>query len=139
VESLVNQVRWTVATLVAPPTSSLAPAVLRGDELVPIVDSSQPATLLFETDDIDINFIIQEEPDKTITLTGQILTDVAITEGEIKIAMQGPTTLPRTVPVSDVGEFTIESLVPGTYQLFISLTDQIIAIPNLVLDYVHIR
>lgn len=134
VEAIAEQIKWTVATLVSPSTSQLVPAALRSDEVTPALDSAHPSTLLFEADDIDLNLIIQKESDRTITLGGQILASSSLVNAYVKIVSADPQFVPIQVQVNDVGEFTIRGLISGTYQLHLTFSKNIIAIPNLVLE-----
>ncbi|MEZ4734719.1 MAG: hypothetical protein R3E79_47110 [Caldilineaceae bacterium] len=129
----VEQVTWTIATLVTPTAVTLAPAALRADDLTPLLDATHPSTLLFATDDVDLNLLVQPAVDGTITVSGQILAADVLDQAQVRVASEDPALTPVTAPVNEVGEFTLVGLAPGAYQLFLTLPDQVIVIPSFVL------
>lgn len=133
VEEVIQQLRWTVATLVNPSSTSFSPMALRNDVGIPPIDVSHRITMLFETSQHDLDILIQKEEDGTITLTGQILTAASLVDAQVKLFSADIKFTSVQKFVNNAGEFTVEKLVAGTYQLLIVLSDEVIAIPNLIL------
>lgn len=127
-QGALEQFRLVVANLLTPPTPQLAGVALRGDS--DPASSATPQSLFFEAEETAISLLIQKEITGTLLLSGQLLTIQTSSRSTVKLIPQALDTTPTAVEADAIGNFTFPQLHPGSYQLQITLEDQLIVIPT---------
>lgn len=123
-QTLAEQMHLVVAQLIAPASPQLATVAFRGET---------PTTLLFETPDATISLLAQSEPDDSLTLAGQIFTPEPMVNAHCKLISADAEGVLQQVSVDSTGNFVVDQLPAGAYQLIITHPGQSIIIPNLVI------
>jgi hypothetical protein len=126
-QGAVDRLRLVVADLLTPPTPQLAGIALRSDS--DPATHAAPQSLFFEAGEAAISLLIQKEVTGALLLSGQILMVNPNSQGSVKLIPQAPEPPPSTVQADVTGNFAFSQLHPGSYQLQITLADQLIVIP----------
>ena len=131
IQTLADQMRLVIATLVTPLTPQMATVALRG--ATPTLATESPHTLLFEAEGADISLVVEKSASGLLNLSGQIfsLESAAPTGG--KLVAANPTLAPLPIAVDEAGTFVLNEIPPGAYQLLLFFPQQAIVAPNVVL------
>jgi hypothetical protein len=132
-QEFADQMRLVIANLVPPVAPQFATVALRGDS-VPRLQGAAQTSLLFEADDTDISLLVQKEQAGTLRLAGQLFASDLPTNTFCKLVPASLEEVPVQAQVDDTGNFVINQLQPGAYQLVILLQHQSIVVPNLILE-----
>jgi len=132
-QAVTDQMRLVIANLVTPNAPQLAMAALRG-ESTPTLQGDAQTVLLFEADDTDISLLVQKEHNGMLRLAGQLFTAKLTPNTSCKLIPANLENVPVQTQVDETGNFVINQLQPGAYQLVILLYDQSIVVPNLMLQ-----
>lgn len=90
--------------------------------------------LFFEADPVAISVNVEQEETGGYTLFGQVLTETPapVVGGGVRLTQPGST--PHRADVDVHGSFIIPGLMPGVYQLIVTLPEQRVVIPLLTLE-----
>ncbi|MFN8490476.1 MAG: hypothetical protein U0350_23000 [Caldilineaceae bacterium] len=132
VQDVVERVRGVVATLVTPAAPQFTAIALRGEP--PLLRSDTPTSLLFTTEDVDISLLVQKAANQSLRLAGQLFAADVLTGSTVKLIPADPARSPQQRQVDDTGNFVLEQLQPGAYQLVMLLPDKAIVLPELTLQ-----
>ncbi|MBX3010814.1 MAG: hypothetical protein KF832_04870 [Caldilineaceae bacterium] len=131
-QALAERMELVVARLMPPTAPALAGAALRSAAM-PTLPQNTPTTLLFEAGDTAISLMIQPESTQTLRLAGQLLTLAPTNQGIATLSAAPPADAVIQTAIDAMGNFVVETLAPGTYQLALILPAQAIVVPNLQL------
>jgi len=133
VQAVADQMRLVIATLVTPNAPQLATAALRS-EPIPTQQGDAQTVLLFEADDTDISLLVQKEHNGLLRLAGQLFTTELTPGSSCKLIPATGEGVAVQAQIDDTGNFIVNQLPPGAYQLVVLLHDKSIVVPNLTLQ-----
>ncbi|CAN5778950.1 hypothetical protein BH10CHL1_BH10CHL1_23640 [soil metagenome] len=128
-----DQMRLGIAYLVTPISPQFATVALRGAP-IPTLQGDAQTSLLFETEETDISLLVQKEQTGRLRLAGQLFTTELPANAFCKLVPANLEDAPIQAKVDDTGNFVVNQLQPGAYQLIILLEQQSIVVPNLILE-----
>ena len=135
IQRAAEQIRYVIATLVAPTAPAMASIALRSAKTTPMLLSEDVASLTFEAEDTTISLILQHEPDGSLRLAGQVLALDEIGNGMVKLTPEDDRKVDNSkvveVPINEIGNFFLQQLQSGNFQLTVFLDATTIIIPRL--------
>lgn len=129
-----NRIRTIVAEMVPPLLPELAPVALRGDDPIPTLSTSRPATMLFTAEESDVSLVAMKEVDGSLFVSGQLLTNSVVEHGKVTLTPANPDQAEIEAALNSSGTFLINCLRPGYYFMRISFVSQSVVIPNILLE-----